>query len=313
MLKPSIQGNGASFPNGERERHFFALTSQRSEAMSTDTELKSISQRIKCAARVLRIFRWRTAALTAIGAICCVSGAAAQTAGLPLDPYRSTWFFSAQEIGAAYQYQENYGNRMTNPLPAQGCTFGKADFTATYRQMPLRVPCRFISEVSRHLKEMLDLGAARYLFPLDADHAHLAVPVEVWEKKYSKMSASHLFEALLGEPQLVALYHTAEHLDPGVLTAHQDDDVQSWMKKRNVLGFFDGRPLQVLPADPAGFGVGLPDGLFGYGGFNFLANHRGALMIFQANKAVAFDVSLEAEELDAGAFGPALIRSVPRR
>jgi hypothetical protein len=262
------------------------------------------------AARVL----WgRNAALTAMGAICCVSGAAAQTPGLPADPYRSTWFFSAQEIGAAYQYQENYGNRMSNPLAAHDCMAGKADIAASYRQIPVRVPCRFISEVSRHLKNMLDIGAARYLFPLDADHAHLAVPVEVWQQKYSKLPASQLFAALLGEPQLVALYHTAEHLDTGALAAKEDEGVKSWMEKRNVLGFFDGRPLQVLPPDPAGYGVGLPDGLFGYGGFNFLANHRGALTIFQGNKAVAFDVSLDTEELDSGVFGPALISSAPRK
>jgi hypothetical protein len=262
---------------------------------------------------VLRALGRRKVAFTAIGAICCVNGAAAQTPGLPADPYRSAWFFSAAEIGAAYQYQENYGNRMSNPLPAHGCMFDKTDFAASYRRMPVRIPCQFINQVSHHLKKMLDIGAARYLFPLDADHAHLAVPVEVWQKKYSKLPASRLFTALLGEPQLVALYHTAEHLDTGALTAKEDDGVKSWIEKRNVLGFFDGRPLQVLPPDPNGFGVGLPDGLFGYGGFNFLANHRGALMIFQGNKAVAFDVSLEAEELDSGAFGPALISSVRRR
>ena len=287
--------------------------------MSTDNLVKRIIKRgaekpqPKNGARVLRVRSRRSVLLTAIAASFYVSSAAAQTPVLPQDPYRSTWFFSAAEIGAAYQYQENYGSRMRNPLPAQGCLFGKADFAASYRQIPVRIPCQFINQISRQVKELLDIGAARYLFPLDADHAHLAVPVAVWEKKYSKLSVSQLFAALLGEPQLVALYHTAEHLDPVVLKANDAEDVKSWIEKRNVLGFFDGRPLKVLPPDPNGYGVGMPEGLVSYGGFNFLANHRGALMIFQGNKAVAFDVSLDVEELDPGAFGPALIRSVPRK
>lgn len=248
-------------------------------------------------------------------AICLLpqSGATAQTSGWPPDPYRSTWFFSPAEIGAAYQYQENYGSRMRNPLPAHSCMFGKADFDASYRQLPVRISCQFINQVGRHLRQMLDIGAARYLFPLDADHAHLAVPAEVWEQKYSKMPASQLFAALLGEPALVSLYHTAEHLDPGVLTSADGGDTKIWMEKRNVLGFFDGRPLQVLTPNPHGHGVGLPDGLVGYGGFHFLANHRGALMLFHQQKAIAFDISLEVEELDFGGTQPTLTRAVPRR
>lgn len=103
----------------------------------------------------------------------------------------------------------------------------------------------------------------------------------------------------------MALYHTAEHLDPSVLNQN-DSDVKRWMEKRNVLGFFDGRPIKVLPANPFGHGVGLPDHMMGYGGFNFLANHRGALMLFSAGAAVAFDVSLEVEEFDPGIFGAPL-------
>ena len=89
---------------------------------------------------------------------------------------RESWYFSAAEIGAAYQYQETYGGRMRNPLPAFGCMTGKAVFAATYRGVPVQVSCPFVNEVTRHLKDMFDIGAARYLFPLDADHAHLAVP-----------------------------------------------------------------------------------------------------------------------------------------
>lgn len=226
--------------------------------------------------------------------------------------FRESWYFSAAEIGAAYHYQETYGGRMRNPLPAFGCMTGKAVFAATYRGVPVQVTCRFVNKVTRHLKDMLDIGAARYLFPLDADHAHLAVPADVWEEKYNKLSSAQLMVALLSEPKLVALYHTAEHLEPAPKANGTDDaGVRRWREQRNVLGFFDGRPLQVLPPHPEGFGVGLPDGLVSYGGFNFLASQRGELMILQGQRAIAFDVSLEMEEPEPNVFGRSLARVAP--
>jgi hypothetical protein len=235
------------------------------------------------------------------------TSAAAQSA-------RDSWYFSAAAIGAAYQYQENYGGRMRNPLPAFSCMTGNADFTATYQQIPVRVSCLFVNEVMAHLKDMLDIGAARYLFPLDADHAHLAVPADVWAEKYSKLSSAQLMAALLREPKLVALYHTAEHLEHGAGENGADDaGVRRWRAQRNVLGYFNGRPLQVLPAHPQGFGVGMPDGLVSYGGFNFLASPRGELMILHGQRAIAFDVSLEMEDLDPGVFGRSLARVEPAK
>ncbi len=96
------------------------------------------------------------------------------------------------------------------------------------------------AETKRHLKAMIEDGAARYLFPLDADHAHLAIPTEIWQTKYRDLPASELLVQALREPQLVALYHTAEHLtviDPKTgIELSQDKDCRA---KRNVLGFFD--------------------------------------------------------------------------
>ncbi len=158
------------------------------------------------------------------------------------------WYFTAEGIEAAHQYQENYGGRIRNPLRAGECLLGHTEFVATYRDQKFLAPCHFITETTRHLKEMLSIGAAKYLFPLDADHAHLGVPAEVWEKKYRKLPSNRILLALLREPMLVALYHTAEHLeinDPK--TGQVNGEAKAWREKRNVLGFFDGRPIQILP------------------------------------------------------------------
>jgi hypothetical protein len=223
------------------------------------------------------------------------------------------WFFTAEEVEAAHQYQEHYGERIPNPLPARDCMFGQNEIMATYRRAEFLVPCRFIMEITRHLKEMLAVGAAKYLFPLDADHAHLAVPSELWATKYSRLPAEQVLLALLREPELVALYHTAEHLeisDPK--TGKVNEEARAWKEKRNVLAFFDGRPIRILPSHPAGHGVGMPAGYNSYGGFNFLANSRGELLIFNHNKVVTFDVSLEiAEETERLYLDRQLIRANP--
>jgi hypothetical protein len=255
--------------------------------------------------------KWRLRQLT-LALLLEVSILLLQSATLTASPY-DTWFFTAEEIDAAHQYQENYGERLRNPLPARDCMFGPNEITAKHNGTQFFIPCRFITEATRHLREMLAVGAAKYLFPLDADHAHLAIPIELWATKYSKLPAEQVLPALLRETQLVALYHTAEHLeiaDPK--TGAVNEAAKAWKEKRNVLVFFDGRPIRILPPHPAGHGVGLPTGYNSYGGFNFLANPRGELCIFHNNKVVTFDVSLELEdEPERSSFNGQLIRAIP--
>ncbi len=188
------------------------------------------------------------------------------------------WYFTAGEVGAAYQYQENYGERLRNPLRAANCLFRDGEIKAQQNRNSFTVPCRFVSEIARHLKEMIEVGAAKFLFPLDADHSHLGVPLELWESKYKNLSTAEVIPAIIREPQLVALYHTAEHLRVAERgTGAINKATKSWQSKRNVLGFFDGRGIQILPREPMGRGASMPEGYYSYSGFSFLANPRGEL------------------------------------
>ena len=114
-----------------------------------------------------------------------------------------------------------------------------------------------------HLRKLVDQGAAKFLFPLDADHAHLGVPMSSWKKKYQHLSAEEVVPALLRDPGLVALYHTAEHLRvTDRKTGEVNSEAKSWLDKRNVLGHFDGRPIEILPPHAAGQGASMPLILF---------------------------------------------------
>jgi len=212
----------------------------------------------------------------------------------------NNWFFTPEKIETAYYYQEHYGERIQNFLRAKSCLFGGAEFTVAYRGVEFAAPCRFITETARHLKEMLDAGAARYLFPLDANHAHLGIPLATWEK-HKRLPADQILNKLLRDPSLVALYHTAEHLEIfDAQSGRINEAVQAWKEKRNVLGFFDGRPNKILAPDPQGYGVSMPDGYWTYGGTEFLASPMGELFVFVANKVITFDIALEENTVENG-------------
>ena len=204
------------------------------------------------------------------------------------------WFFTSTEIDAAYRYQELFGSRLRRPLKTSACSYGKSEFVAHFQSKEFAAPCRFISEVTRHLKQILENGAARYLFSLDADHAHLAVPTELWEEKYRKLSITEILAELLREPKLVALYHTAEHLAVAEReNSANNAPAKEWLAKRNVLGFFDGRPIKILTPFADGKAHDRPEDYETVGSVYFLA-HRLGEVTFSANaKALSFDISFD--------------------
>jgi len=209
------------------------------------------------------------------------------------------WYFTAEEIRAAYSYQESYGERLRNPFRASGCVLRGGEFIARHGKAAFPVPCRFVEQVTRHLKEMVSQGAARFLFPLDANHAHLGVPMSSWKTKYQYLSADEVIPALLRDPGLVALYHTAEHLRiTDRKTGAIDSEAKSWLDKRNVLGHFDGRPIEILPSQAAAQGASMPEEYYAYSGFTFLASPRGELYLSLGTKMVLFDIAFDATHAD---------------
>jgi len=204
------------------------------------------------------------------------------------------WFFTSKEIAAAYRYQENFGARLPQPLRAQNCVYGAEVFPAYYFGARVQLPCHFIMETLRHLREILEIGAARYLFPLDLDHAHLGISKKLWREKYSKLPGKEILPAMMEDPQLVALYHSAEHLtavDPK--TKEMNKASKQWLEKRNILGFYDGKPISILPPHPQGNGVSLPGKYHSYGGFDFLASRHGQLGVILEDNAILIDITLQ--------------------
>ena len=205
--------------------------------------------------------------------------------------FDNTWFFTPTEIDHAFHYQLRYGARLRHPLKASDCAYGHAHFVASYRLRQFTAPCKFITETTRQLKELLESGAARYLFPLDADHAHLGIPEALWQEKYTKLETSEILPLLLHEPSLVALYHTAEHLDPNRQVKGSTE--KDWGANRTVIGFFDGRHNVIMPPLADGSASYEPKGFRWFGGFTFLAQSLGELQLVAMHSAMPFDISFE--------------------
>jgi len=129
---------------------------------------------------------------------------------------------------------------------------------------------------------------------LDADHAHLAIPKELFDSQYRQLTAKELLARALGDPQLIALYHTAEHLKldhPRSTKALAQ--AKMWQDQRNVLGFFDGRPLTILPARPDGTAQEVPEQFQNIATFYFLAHRLGELNLVARSHGLSFDLSFD--------------------
>ena len=201
------------------------------------------------------------------------------------------WFFTANEIADAYRYQQQFGARLRNPLEPQACLHGQKEFFASYQGRRFMAPCRFVGETVRQLRELLESGAARYLFPLDVDFADLAIPADVYGSKYKQLPSEDILPALLREPTLVAIYHTAIHLDPKA--SNEGSAMHGWGEKRTVTGFYDGRPNQLLSERSDGGVYHEPDGLVRLGGFHMMGHFLGELAFVAGETVVTFDLSFD--------------------
>jgi hypothetical protein len=220
------------------------------------------------------------------------------------------WFFSADEIANAYRYQQQFGARLRNPLEPQACFQGESEFSAFHHGRRFAAPCRFVGETMRQLKELLESGAARYLFPLDLASADLAVPATVYESKYAGLPREDVLPALLNEPTLVAIYRTAMHLCPegGVREA----GLRAWGEARIIAGFYDGRRNEMLAPRSDGKSDYETVGLVRVGDFAMMGHFLGELTLVANDAVITFDLSFENERASAPAGAALNVSAAPK-
>ncbi len=193
--------------------------------------------------------------------------------------------------------------------PKPVCT-AELEFAASSQGRRFAAPCRFITETTRQLRELLESGVAKYLFPLDVDYADLAVPADIYESKYKHLSSGEMLPALLHEPALVAIYHTALHLAPE--PGNNGSRTSVWGEKRTVSGFYDGRPNQLLARPMEGGGYDQPEGLVRVGSFAMLSHFLGELTFVAGETVVTFDLSFDNDRAAAPTADIVTVRATAR-
>ena len=206
--------------------------------------------------------------------------------------------FSAEEMAHAYRYQQQLGARLRHPLKPEECWYDKKEFTASFQGRKFSAPCKFVTETTRHLREAREWGVVRYLFPLDAYHANLGVPLEVWQRKYKDLPTEQLLPAFLKEPTLAAWYQTSGYVDPERV-GHATVPAL-WGANRTIMGFYDKRPIDIFPPSFPGSVVYQPKEYRWIDGFIFLAHSLGDLQLFAKGKVMMFDISFDSDR--AGEF-----------
>jgi hypothetical protein len=199
--------------------------------------------------------------------------------------------FTPNQMAEAYRYQHYLGARLHHPLNPQECLSGRTEFIASYQGREFSVPCQFLTETVKHLKSALESGVVKYLFPLDCGQARLGVPLEVWQAKYSNMATEELLPALVREPTLAALYQTSAYLEADPIANRTADGV--WGTGRNVLGFYDGRAVEISAGRVAGTPPDQPEGYRWVNGFVFLASSLGELHLFANGTFMSFDIAFD--------------------
>lgn len=182
------------------------------------------------------------------------------------------------------------GKGLSRPLNPAACFSGSSEFLASWQGKKFLAPCRFIYETIAQLRALSELGATKLMFPVRTDHVHLAVPSELWEKKYQKLPKDEILSAVLREPRLVAVYHATD----GLTLADSKGAAAKPSKRqpydsRQVLGHYDGRVIEILPARANA----LAGRYRSVAWFYFLPRQSDGLTDFSGGAAVTFDISFD--------------------
>lgn len=153
------------------------------------------------------------------------------------------WFYTLEEMEKVYESEYNASEKLLKNIFRRN----GEKLIGTVEEEEFEVPPEFIDKLLRQLKDMLEQKTAKFLFRLDAFHGHFFINEEKY-KNYSELSAIGQAREMLKDGDLGVLYHNSEHgkfLDDK--TANLTQEEKELKEKRNVVGWYDGRPIEILP------------------------------------------------------------------
>lgn len=233
---------------------------------------------------------------------------------LPLYSSEFQWWYSRKEMAKKFDEVYQSGKR----LPKRAFYNHKdEEFYVPRKSISgntelVRLSAGFIQAVTRHIETALDKGYAEFIFFPDMGHSHLYIPQTVWDEQFSPtppVAEFHkLYEQMLNEPTMLALYHTAEQLsmydEDGVL--YDDEYLKHRYYNRNPVGDNLGHGIVKMPTalDKTGNAVSnLPGFKSWSAGYSISASKNGCFSYENKGKVYYFDISLKDLELPPGSSG----------
>lgn len=218
------------------------------------------------------------------GALCFGLEKTLAQEGETLSRYKKDgWFFTSEEMKEIYNSEYNGEKILQNRVFKK-----ESGWFGVFDGKEFKVRQEFFDAILLHLKTMIEQKVTQFIFRLDAFHGHLFVP----EDKYSKFASLSPFDEarlMVSDKSIGVLYHNSEHLKP-------DSDPKSVeiFSKRNVIGWCDGRPIEILPL-PTGLKRTAADtpgrDLAPY--LKFAANKNGEFSINADGKEIHLDFSFD--------------------
>lgn len=206
-------------------------------------------------------------------------------------PYKGKWHFSPQEMDTIYAREYVGEKLLKNRLRREG---GK--IVGAVGGASLEVPEAFVLRILDDLRQMIEAGATRLIFRLDAFHAHPFMDEALYYERYGRESKSLLEDAkiLVNDPDVGMLYHNSEHL---LVEADDAASVRIYAK-RNVWSFGLGKEIVILPLpDGKVKAASAPAGTTGFRRFPAFAAHKDGEFILRANGTeIRLDISLDDTE-----------------
>jgi len=153
---------------------------------------------------------------------------------------KNPWWYSYADVDRLYEKHYNRESQLKDAIYFKdGAFFVK--ISAGIEDLTLEIPPSFLANIMVHLRDGLEKEWFRYVFWPDLNHGHLFLPDEI-RKKYVKLEWKDYYRLAFGDRKLGVLYHAAEHF------CHLDPANTRFIETRNILGWFDGRPMELTTA-----------------------------------------------------------------
>jgi len=155
---------------------------------------------------------------------------------------RNPWWYSYIDVDRLYKKHYDRESQLKDAIYFKDGTFF-VKISAGPEHIILEISPSFLVGVMDHLRDGLEKEWFRYIFWPDLNHGHLFLPEEIREK-YIKLRWKDYYRLAFSDRKLGILYHAAEHF------CHSDPANTRFIKTRNILGWFDGRPIELTAAKP---------------------------------------------------------------